>query len=324
MTLDQDETLDQAAPTLPGAPAGRDPQAPWTHERRPLARFWEAFRRQPVLNGFLAALCIAAIVLAILAIGPASESGAGETTRTTTVKRGVVQSTVSGSGSIASASDLNLGFKTSGTVTHIYVKEGEEVAEGQLLATVDPQSAEVSLQQAEATLKSAEANLAQLEENEGESSSGSSEQPLRERGVDRGCLRRPRHDRGACRLGAREHDAHDEHRTADHDHDDARHHHGTGHDPADEDRHGHRLDIQTQDCFEILHGICDVLEGRRRNVHRQTERSDPRSEPRFRTGDGPERQAERSERRKRRREHQARGPRVGHDRLAVRGSRRDR
>jgi multidrug efflux pump subunit AcrA (membrane-fusion protein) len=125
------------------------------------------FREQPVLNTLLAVLCIAAIVLAATAIGPASPSG-GQSTRTATVKQGVVQSTVSGSGNIQSASQLNLGFKTSGTVTHIYAKEGQHVTQGQLLATLDPGSAEVSSEQAKATLQSAEANLAKLEETEGE------------------------------------------------------------------------------------------------------------------------------------------------------------
>ena len=42
-------------------------------------------------------------------------------TRTATVAEGVVQSTVSGSGNLQAASQLNLGFKTSGTVSEIYV-----------------------------------------------------------------------------------------------------------------------------------------------------------------------------------------------------------
>ena len=88
------------------------------------------------------------------------------------MKYGVVQSTVSGSGNIQSANQLNLGFKTSGTVTHIYVKQGEHVTQGQLLAALDPGSAEVTLEQSKATLQSAEANLAKLEEDEGETSSG--------------------------------------------------------------------------------------------------------------------------------------------------------
>ena len=172
MTLGQDQALDRAAEPHPGEHETDTAAAPWSRDRGRVAGLWAAFRRQPVLNGALAALCIAVTVLAVIAIGPASQSG-GQTTRTSTVKRGVVQSTVSGSGNVQSASDLNLGFKTSGTVTHIYVKEGQEVAKGQLLATLDSQSAEVSLEQAKATLKSAEANLTQLEENEGESTSSS-------------------------------------------------------------------------------------------------------------------------------------------------------
>ncbi|HEV2980955.1 MAG TPA: HlyD family efflux transporter periplasmic adaptor subunit [Solirubrobacteraceae bacterium] len=129
------------------------------------------FKEQPLLNTALLGLCIALAVAAYIVTGPPSQSS-GRATRTTTVKRGVVQSTVSGSGNIQSASQLNLGFKTSGTVTHIYVKPGQQVAQGQLLATLDPKGAEVTSEQAKATLKSSEASLAQLEEHEGETSAG--------------------------------------------------------------------------------------------------------------------------------------------------------
>jgi HlyD family secretion protein len=129
------------------------------------------FKEQPLLNTALLGLCIAVAIVAYTTVGPASQSS-GQSTRTTTVKRGVVQSTVSGSGNIQSASQLGLGFKTSGTVSHIYVKQGQQVARGQLLAALEPQGAEVTLEQAKATLKSAEASLAQEEEHEGETSSG--------------------------------------------------------------------------------------------------------------------------------------------------------
>jgi multidrug efflux pump subunit AcrA (membrane-fusion protein) len=121
----------------------------------------------------LGALSAGAIVAAILVVGPAS-AGSSTVTRTATSARGLVQSTVSGSGNLAPASQLDLGFKTGGTVTHIYVKQGQQVAKGQLLATLDPQSAEVTLQQARAGLQSAEANLASEEETNGEGSSGQS------------------------------------------------------------------------------------------------------------------------------------------------------
>ncbi|HEV7163274.1 MAG TPA: HlyD family efflux transporter periplasmic adaptor subunit [Solirubrobacteraceae bacterium] len=120
----------------------------------------------------LGVLCAGAVVAAVLVVGPASGSQA-KVTRTTKVADGVVQSTVSGSGNLQAESQLNLGFKTSGTVTHIYVSQGQHVVQGQLLATLDLRSAEVTLEQSKASLQSAEANLAKEEETEGESGSGS-------------------------------------------------------------------------------------------------------------------------------------------------------
>jgi multidrug efflux pump subunit AcrA (membrane-fusion protein) len=121
----------------------------------------------------LAALLVGAIVAAVLIVGPAS-SATSTQTRIVTAQRGVVQSTVSGSGNVQASSELDLGFKAAGTVTHIYVKQGQQVGQGQLLATLDPQSAEVTLEQAKANLQSAEASLAREEETDGESSSSSS------------------------------------------------------------------------------------------------------------------------------------------------------
>ena len=120
----------------------------------------------------LGALCAGAIAAAVLVVGPASGSQT-TVTRTATVARGVVQSTVSGSGNLQALSQLNLGFKTSGTVTHIFVTQGQHVTDGQLLASLDPQSAEVTLEQAKAGLQAAEASLAKEEETDGEGSSSS-------------------------------------------------------------------------------------------------------------------------------------------------------
>jgi multidrug efflux pump subunit AcrA (membrane-fusion protein) len=122
------------------------------------------------LTYLLAAAVIAAVVVAYTSVGAISSQTA-MTLRTATAQSGVVQSTVSGSGKVEPASELDLGFKTSGTVTHIYVVQGQHVTRGQLLAELNPKSAEVTLDQARATLRSAEANLAEEEESEGETSS---------------------------------------------------------------------------------------------------------------------------------------------------------
>ncbi len=119
----------------------------------------------------LGVLCVGAIVAAVLLVGPASGSQTSEG-RTISVARGVVQSTVSGSGNIQATSQLDLGFKTSGVVTQIYVSQGQHVTEGQLLAELNPKSAEVTLEQARANLQTAEASLVQVQETDGESSAG--------------------------------------------------------------------------------------------------------------------------------------------------------
>jgi multidrug resistance efflux pump len=121
----------------------------------------------------LGAGALALIVTAALLVGP-PEQAASVQSRIVKVQEGVVQSTVSGSGNIQAATQLNLGFKTAGMVQRIYVTQGEYVTAGKLLAELNPQSAEVTLEQAKAVLQAAEATLVQEEESGGETSSGQS------------------------------------------------------------------------------------------------------------------------------------------------------
>ena len=118
--------------------------------------------RRPALTTLaLAALAAAAIVVAVLVVGSPAASSAQE--RTATVERGVIQSTVSGSGNLEPANQTDVDFATSGEITHIYVKEGQHVSEDDILAKVDPAAANVDLAQAEADLQSAQDALVQAE-----------------------------------------------------------------------------------------------------------------------------------------------------------------
>src|SRR3954464_9092494 len=112
------------------------------------------FRHRPAPAVILlAALAAVAVAMAVVVVGsPAATPSSG---RTVTVTRGVIQSTVSGSGNLAPANQLELNFGTGGDVTKIDVKEGEHVGKGQLLARVDDSSAEVAVAQAQANLASA-------------------------------------------------------------------------------------------------------------------------------------------------------------------------
>src|ERR1700694_1945279 len=80
--------------------------------------------------------------------------------RTATVAKGTVTNSVTATGTLVPAQQMNLGFKTAGTLTAVAVHVGDHVSRGQLLATIDQAPLQVALQQAQATLTSAQATLA--------------------------------------------------------------------------------------------------------------------------------------------------------------------
>jgi len=84
------------------------------------------------------------------------EASGDENQTTTTAKRGVVELTSTGSGSIESARNTDLNFETSGTVTAVLVSEGDKVKKGQAIARLDRRSAQLAVEEAEATLEDAE------------------------------------------------------------------------------------------------------------------------------------------------------------------------
>src|SRR5215468_4160867 len=97
-------------------------------------------RRPPLTTIALGIVAAAAVVVAVLVVG-GSPAASSTRERTVTVARGVVQSTVSGSGNLAPANQSEVDFGTSGTVTKIYVHEGEHVGEDEVLAKIDDSSA---------------------------------------------------------------------------------------------------------------------------------------------------------------------------------------
>src|ERR1700682_1455316 len=112
---------------------------------------------RPVLSIFLGALCLAAIVVAYTSVGAASSPTAA-TRRVVTAANGVVQSTVSGSGTLQPATKVGVNFAASGTLTRVLVSPGEHVKAGELLAEIDPSVAQASLRSADMTLSTDEAS----------------------------------------------------------------------------------------------------------------------------------------------------------------------
>src|ERR1700755_3052555 len=91
------------------------------------------------LNLALGLVAAGGVVAAIVVVGPETTASSAQE-RIVTVSKGVVQSTVSGSGNLSPANTINMSFGASGKVTKVYVKPGQHVEEGALLARIDPSS----------------------------------------------------------------------------------------------------------------------------------------------------------------------------------------
>ena len=107
-------------------------------------------------------------VLAVVAVGATTvgiRASNGEeavvATQTSTVGRGVVYRTVTASGELAAADDIELEFATSGEVVELNVGLGDAVTEGQVLARIDPADAQDAVEEAEADLDTERARLAE-------------------------------------------------------------------------------------------------------------------------------------------------------------------
>ena len=99
-------------------------------------------------------LAIVLVLGAIVGIALRPE-GASAPARTATVVSATVSSTVTASGSVESAGDINLAFTTPGIVTSIEVAAGDSVNQGQVLATINQITATQQLAAAQATLSQA-------------------------------------------------------------------------------------------------------------------------------------------------------------------------
>ncbi|HLD81614.1 MAG TPA: efflux RND transporter periplasmic adaptor subunit [Patescibacteria group bacterium] len=82
---------------------------------------------------------------------------------TSVVERGNITQTVSATGSLESAKQIDLAFQISGTVQEVYVEVGDEVKKGDILALLDTTDLANQLNQASANLASAVATLEQLQ-----------------------------------------------------------------------------------------------------------------------------------------------------------------
>ncbi|MBG0814776.1 efflux RND transporter periplasmic adaptor subunit [Planomonospora sp. ID82291] len=120
-------------------------------------------RRALIVNGTLGVLLLGGAGIAYGSLGaPASPvdagsaTGSGTAVRTVKVGRATVTASVSASGRLESGRARSLDFGSSGTVEKIYVKAGDEVEKGRVLARLDDTAAREGLDAAAAALDAAD------------------------------------------------------------------------------------------------------------------------------------------------------------------------
>ncbi len=126
-------------------------------------------KRTWIIVGSAAAVVVAAVVVAVVVLVPKPQDAAVAQTITSTASLETIEKSVSVSGTLTPTVNESVDFAVSGTVTSVLVQEGQTVAAGTALATVDPIELQADLLAARADLAEAQATLADDEE----SSSGS-------------------------------------------------------------------------------------------------------------------------------------------------------
>ncbi|MBV8305615.1 MAG: biotin/lipoyl-binding protein, partial [Acidimicrobiia bacterium] len=104
-------------------------------------------------------LVVAAGVWWVVHSSSSSSAQSGSVQRVVAVTAGNISQTVSTTGTLAPADTENLSFSTSGQVTAVNVKAGQQVAQGTVLATLDSAALQSQVTSAQASVDSASAKL---------------------------------------------------------------------------------------------------------------------------------------------------------------------
>ena len=120
---------------------------------------WRRYR-WPIVAAVVVLVAAAVALPLWLTSGSSTAGGLSITTVTVPVTTGTIQQTVASSGTLEPASQANLNFAVSGTVTAVNVKAGQTVTAGEVLATVDTTALTEEVDASQAQLTSAEDRLA--------------------------------------------------------------------------------------------------------------------------------------------------------------------
>ena len=160
-----------------GAPEGLGADDPpgW-QQPRPTRRAWVRRRLLRPVVLIPAIILIAAAVYWIVHSSSSSSSQGGAVQRVVAVTAGNISQTVSTSGTLAPADTENLSFSTSGQVTAVNVKAGQQVTKGTVLATLNSAALQSQVTGAQASVDSASAKLSNDQANNGSAAQIQSDQ----------------------------------------------------------------------------------------------------------------------------------------------------
>lgn len=138
--------------------------------------------RDLVRNPFVVLPVVAVLLLALFGawwFGFRSDGSAGaasSTRQVVTATTGDMARTVSADGTVAAAQTDDLSFSSSGTVTAVNVKAGDEVTAGQVLASIDSAELEAAVSSAQSSLADAQATLSDAQSSGASSAQISADQ----------------------------------------------------------------------------------------------------------------------------------------------------
>ncbi len=145
-----------------------------------------AKRRALIIAGGVLGVALIGYAGFVLLIAPtASTDEASEPAlETATVARGDIVMTVSGSGELVPASEVDLSFRAGGIVDEVLVDRGDHVQQGQLLASLQLDRLELALFEAEIDLQVAQMELEELQEGSNQDALADAQAALRDAQVE--------------------------------------------------------------------------------------------------------------------------------------------
>ena len=100
-------------------------------------------------------------VLVVVAVAKGSNRKTGELVETEKASLRTIKETVEASGKVFPKLEVKISSDVSGEIVELYVKEGDSVTVGQVLARVDPEAYNSQVERAAAGVNSSKAGLAQ-------------------------------------------------------------------------------------------------------------------------------------------------------------------